>query len=80
MPYNSKAFGIVISRLRTKKGITQERFSALAGIARSHLTMLENGRKVVRLDTFFRIAEALEITPSELLRLVEEECGRNIME
>lgn len=76
MPYNSKAFGIVLSRLRTEKGMTQERFSAFAGIARSHLTMLENGRKVVRMDTFFRIAEALEMVPSELMRLVEEEDSR----
>ena len=73
MPYNSKAFGIVISRLRMEKGITQERFSAFAGIARSHLTMLENGKKVVRLDTFFRIAEALGMRPSELIKMVEEE-------
>lgn len=80
MPYNSKAFGIVISRLRTKKQITQERFSAFAGIARSHLTMLENGRKVVRLDTFFRIAEALDITPSALMALVEEESKKNSAE
>lgn len=75
MSYNSKAFGIVISRLRGRRGFTQERFSAFAGIARSHLTMLENGRKVVRLDTFFRIAQALEIAPSQLMRLVEEETG-----
>lgn len=73
MPYNRKAFGIVISRLRTGRGITQERFSALAGIARSHLTMLENGKKVVRLDTFVRIAEALDLSPAELMKLVEEE-------
>lgn len=73
MSYNSKAFGIVISRLRTGKHMTQERFSAFAGIARSHLTMLENGNKVARLDTFFRIAAALDIAPSELMRLVEEE-------
>ena len=73
MPYNSRAFGIVISRLRTGKGISQERFSAMADIARSHLTMLENGRKVVRLDTFFRIAEALDMKPTELIHLVEEE-------
>lgn len=76
MPYNSKAFGIVISRLRVGRGLTQERFSAFAGIARSHLTMLENGRKVPRLDTFSRIAAALGMTPAELLRLVEEETAK----
>ena len=73
MPYNRKAFGLVISRLRTRKGLTQERMSGLAGIARSHLVALENGEKTVRLDTMWRIAEALEIQPSLLIRLTEEE-------
>ena len=73
MLYNSKAFGVVISRLRFEKGLTQETASGLAGIARSHLVMLENGRKVVKLDTLWRIAEAFGIKASELIRLVEEE-------
>jgi transcriptional regulator with XRE-family HTH domain len=72
MPYNSKAFGIVISRLRTEKVMSQENLSAFAGIARSHLTMLENGRKTARLNTVFSIADALGIKPSELIRMVEE--------
>ena len=59
MPYNRKAFGIVISKLRVQKGMTQEQLSGLAGIARSHLATLENGEKTVRLDTLWRIAEAL---------------------
>lgn len=71
MPYNSTAFGVVLSRLRTERSISQERFSAMAGIARSHLTMLENGNKIPRLDTFFRLAEALEMQPSELMKLIE---------
>ena len=73
MPYNQKAFGIVVSRLRIRRGMTQERFSAFAGIARTHLTMLENGKKTVRLDTFCKIASALGMQPSELMRLVEKE-------
>ncbi len=73
MPYSRKAFGIVISRLRVQKGLTQERMSGLAGIARSHLVALENGEKTVRLDTLWRIADALEITPSELIRRTENE-------
>ena len=75
MPYDSKAFGIVISRLRAEKGLTQEAASGLAGIARSHLVMLENGRKTVKLDTLWRIADTLGIRASTLVRLVEEESG-----
>lgn len=73
MPYDRKAFGIIISRLRVQKGLTQERMSGLAGIARSHLVALENGEKTVRLDTLWRIADALEIRPSELIRRTEQE-------
>ncbi|MBO4292722.1 MAG: helix-turn-helix transcriptional regulator [Lachnospiraceae bacterium] len=73
MPYDKKAFGLTISRLRIQKGLTQERMSGLAGIARSHLVALENGEKTVRLDTLWRIADALEIRPSELIRKIENE-------
>ena len=73
MPYNRKAFGIVISCLRVQKGMTQERLSGLAGIARSHLAALENGTKTARLDTMWSIADALGIKPSELIRRIESE-------
>ena len=75
MPYNSKAFGAVIARIRVERGLTQEAFSGLAGIARSHLVMLENGRKTAKLDTLWRIADMLGVRPSELVRLTEEENG-----
>ena len=74
MPYNRKAFGVVISKLRVRKGLTQERMSGLAGIARSHLVALENGKKIPKLDTVWRIADALKITPAELIREAEKEC------
>ena len=73
MLYNKKAFGVVISRLRVQKGLTQESLSGLAGIARSHLAALESGEKTAKLDTVWRIAEALDIKPSELVRKIEHE-------
>lgn len=73
MPYNSKVFGMVIGRLRVSRGLTQERMSGLAGIARSHLAALESGEKTARLDTLWNIAYALELKPSELIRMVEKE-------
>ena len=74
MLYNSKAFGVVISRLRVQKGLTQERLSGLAGIARSHLASLEKGEKVAKLDTVWRVAYALKVRPSDLIRETEHEC------
>ena len=77
MPYNRKVFGVVISRLRVQKGLTQERMSGLAGIARSHLVALENGEKTAKLDTMWRIADALGVRPCELIRQMETEICRN---
>ena len=77
MPYNRKAFGVVISKLRVQNGLTQEKLSGLAGISRSHLAALESGDKTVKLDTMWRIAEALEINPSELIRMTENEHPEN---
>ncbi len=73
MPYNRKSFGIVVGRLRVQKGLTQEGLSGLAGIARSHLVALENGEKIAKLDTMWRIADALGIRLSELIRMMEKE-------
>ena len=72
MLYDSKVTGQVIGILRTQRGMSQEVLSGLAGIARSHLTMIENGSKNANVETLWRIAEALDMRLSELMGLVEE--------
>ena len=71
MPYNSEAFGIIIGRDRARLGLTQEQLSALAEISRSHLAALESGRKIPRVDTLYKIAEALSFKPSTLIMMME---------
>ena len=73
MPYNSQITGRIIRDLRRRKGWSQEVLSGLAGIARSHLSEIETGEKNATVDTLWRIAEALGIRMSELMRRVEEE-------
>lgn len=72
MLYNSFIVGQVIGHLRSEKGLSQEALAALAGISRSHLTLIENGHKTLRLDTLWHIADALGIRTSALIRAVEE--------
>lgn len=72
MKYSSKVTGQVIGRLREERGMTQEVLSGLAGIARSHLCMIECGRKSPNVETLWRIADALGLRLSQLIRLVEE--------
>lgn len=73
MQFSNEKVGIVIRRLRKKKRMTQELLSGLAGIARSHLSMIENGTKQPNFETLWRIATALDMKPSELVALIEEE-------
>lgn len=53
--------------------MTQELLSGFAGIARTHLTMIENGCKKPTLETIWKIALALEMSPCELVSKIEEE-------
>lgn len=73
MQFNNNAVGAVIRRLRKEKGMTQELLSGFAGIARTHLTMIESGTKQPNFETIWRIAEALEMKPSVLVAEIEKE-------
>jgi transcriptional regulator with XRE-family HTH domain len=70
---NKDAIGIVIRQLRLKKGLSQEVLSGFAGLARSHLAMIETGDKIPNFETIWRIANALELQAHELVALIEEE-------
>ena len=71
--FDNRVVGIVIKRLRKEKRLSQEVFSGLADIARSHLAMIESGAKQPNFETIWKIASAFEIAPHELVRLFEEE-------
>ncbi len=70
---NKKAICAVIKRLRKKKHVSQEVLSGLAGIARSHLAMIEAGTKLPNLETVWKLSGALDIAPHELIELIEKE-------
>ena len=71
--FDNFAVGKVIRDLRKEKGISQDVLSGFAGIARTHLTMIENGTKQANFETLWKIALALDIRPSELVARIEEE-------
>ena len=77
MQYNHSTVGQVIRSIRIKRGLSQEVVSGLAGIARTHLTMIENGTKQANLKTIWSIALALNMRPSDLIRMIEEEQTQN---
>ena len=74
--FNRFAVGKVIRQLRKRRGLSQEVFSGCAGLARSHLAMIENGDKQANFETIWRIANAFDLAPHELVYLVEQEIER----
>ncbi len=72
MPYSSRKLGLIISTERSARQMSQEQLSALAGISRGHLAALESGKKSPSLKTFWKLAEALSMKPSQLLAKLED--------
>lgn len=71
MQFDNSEVGKTIRALRKEKGLSQDVLSGLAGIARTHLTMIENGSKQANFETLWRLATALELRPSELVAQIE---------
>lgn len=74
--FNNAAIGRVVRQLRKQKRLSQEVLSGFAGLARSHLAMIENGSKQANFETIWRLSNALELPSHEFVRLVECEIER----
>ena len=61
--------GIAISTLRKLRGMSQDQLAEKANMSRSHLSAIEapNMIRSFSLETLFNLADALMITPSDLL-------------
>ena len=73
MQFSNKAVGMAVRTLRKEKCLSQEVLSGLAGIGRTHLTMIENGTKQANFETLWKLALALDLQPSELVTRIERE-------
>lgn len=72
MQFDNLAVGATVRALRKERGLSQDVLSGLAGIARTHLTMIESGTKQANFETLWRLALALDLRPSDLVRRIEE--------
>lgn len=62
-----KAVGQRIKDAREEKNLTQEELAALVNLSSTHVSVIERGLKVTKLDTFVAIANALDVSADELL-------------
>jgi transcriptional regulator with XRE-family HTH domain len=71
----SEAFGRAISELRVERGLSQEEAALASGIDRAYFGHIERATKSPTLKTVWKIADALEVQPSELLTRAERLLG-----
>lgn len=71
---DAKLVGKVIQEYREKKGLSQEVVSGLADIGRTHLSAIERGVRKPTMETFFKLADALDVKPSEIIKIIESKC------
>lgn len=74
----SVAFGKVLLRLRKLKGLSQEALAGDADLQRKYISLLERAEYQPKISTVFRLAEALGLTPSEFVALIDQERKRPV--
>lgn len=66
-------FGIVVRNRRTELGISQEDFAECASLHRTYISDLERGKRNVSLENIEKLAKALDLSLSELMKRVDAE-------
>ncbi len=67
----AQAFGDALRELREERGLSQEAAALACGIDRAYFGRLERAAKTPTLKTVWRIADAFETQPSDLLARAE---------
>jgi transcriptional regulator with XRE-family HTH domain len=65
------SFSNVLNQERLATGLSQEKFAEKVGLSMRSISLLETGKQQPTLPTLNRIAKALDIKTSELLKLIE---------
>ena len=56
-----------IREIRLKRGITQEKLAEFSDLSPQHMNRIEKASRNTSVEAIYRIAEALEVAPDELL-------------
>ena len=69
------AFAEVIRTLRRQRGLSQEALADATDLSRPYISQLERSLKSPSLRTLARLAEALDVSLSDIMVKVEREMG-----
>ena len=59
------AFGKRVKELRLQKGISQEKLANIAGLDRTYMTQVENGKRNLTIEKIRQICKGLNISLSD---------------
>ena len=57
-----------VTRIRRKKGLTQEQLAETSGFSQQYISSLENGRRNPTVITVYELASALGVSHMDLVR------------
>lgn len=66
-----KEFGLHLKSIRIDKGLSQEKLALIANLDRTYISGIERGVRNISLANILKLANALEVSPSELFRFGE---------
>jgi transcriptional regulator with XRE-family HTH domain len=61
-------YGKKVREIRKKEGVSQESLADLAGLDRTYISDIENGKRNVSIETIFKITEALKTPVVEFFK------------
>lgn len=64
-------FAKVLKSLRIKRSFSQEELAYRSNLDRTYISMLERGIHLPTLTSLFALAQALDMKPSDMVRLLE---------
>lgn len=70
--HEEEIFGRILQEERKAKKISQEKLAKLAGLDRTFISLVENGKRSPTFSTILKICSALEIDPSDLFSIYEK--------
>ena len=71
-PTLAEIFGAVVRTFREKTGLTQDKLAYRAEITPGYMSQIERGIKNATLPILWKLARALEIRPSDLIKDAEK--------
>lgn len=67
-----KAIGSAIREVREDRCMSQESLAAESGLHRTYISSVELGRRNISLSNIYKIAAALGVSMTEIMRLCED--------